>query len=193
MAEDVVEETVSDWVEETTPRERVHSVMKRAYGGVSPDEAADQAETTPKSARKHLEELAREGFVTKTSQPDRETTLYKRSSTSLVIEEATRINDSVHSRSWLNASRRWKPRLNRIVNKQGQTRQRMPCCRTAVLMRKCCSSGVELVETCVLPRLHSLFHEPKTLSSNLRQTDKLANGIGFAPWRACWHGTTAIP
>lgn len=95
MTEDFVEEVVSDWVTETTPRERVHRVIERTYDGLSAGEVAEQAETTPKTARKHLEELSREGFVTKVSQPDRKATLYKRSPTSLVIEEAARINNSV--------------------------------------------------------------------------------------------------
>lgn len=95
MTKDLVDEAVSDWVEETTPRERVHSVIKRTYAALSADEVAKQAETTPKTARKHLEELGREGFVTKTSQPDRTATLYKRSPTSLVVEEVAQINTRV--------------------------------------------------------------------------------------------------
>jgi len=95
MTDEVLREAVSDWVEETTPRERVHSVIERTYDAASADEIAEQAETTPKTARKHLEELSREGVVTKTASPDRKATLYKRSPTSLVIEEAARINDSV--------------------------------------------------------------------------------------------------
>jgi predicted ArsR family transcriptional regulator len=95
MTEDMVEEVVSDWVTETTPRERVHSVIERTYDALSAAEVAEQAETTPKTARKHLKGLSREGFVTQVSQPDRKATLYKRSPTSLVIEEAARINNSV--------------------------------------------------------------------------------------------------
>ena len=95
MTDEVLREAVSDWVEETTPRERIHSVIERTYDAASADEIAEQAETTPKTARKHLAELSREGFVTETSDSDRQATLYKRSSTSLVLEEAARINDSV--------------------------------------------------------------------------------------------------
>jgi len=95
MTEEVLREAVSDWVEETTPRERIHSVIERTYDAASADEIAEQAETTSKTARKHLTELSREGYVTETSDSDRQATLYKRSSTSLVLEEAARINDSV--------------------------------------------------------------------------------------------------
>lgn len=95
MTEDRIEESVADWVEETTPRERVHSIIERAYEGMAAADVATRAETTPKTARKHLKELAREGFVRKTAQPERAATLYRRSPTSLVTEEAARINDRV--------------------------------------------------------------------------------------------------
>ena len=95
MTDEALREAVSEWVEETTPRERVHRVIERTYDAVSADTVAEQAETTAKTARKHLTELSREGFVTETSNPDRQATLYKRSPTSLVIEEAARINNSV--------------------------------------------------------------------------------------------------
>ena len=95
MAEDIVDESVDDWVTATTPRERVHSIAERSYDPVSADEVADRAETTPKTARKHLEELAQEGFLTRTAQPDRQATLYRRSPTSLVTEEAAQINRAV--------------------------------------------------------------------------------------------------
>jgi Fe2+ or Zn2+ uptake regulation protein len=95
MTGEIVSEAVSEWVAETTPRERVYSVIERASDPRSADEVANQAETTPKTARKYLEELSREGFVTKTASPDRQATLYRRSPTSLVLEEATRINEAV--------------------------------------------------------------------------------------------------
>ena len=71
MTEEVLREAVSDWVEETTPRERIHSVIERTYDAASADEIAEQAETTAKTARKHLTELSREGFVTETADSDR--------------------------------------------------------------------------------------------------------------------------
>jgi len=95
MPGDIVEEAVSEWVVDTMPRERVHRIVERAYDPLSADEVADWAETTPKTARKHLEALASEGFVTKTSHPDRQATLYKRSPTSLVVEEAARLNEEL--------------------------------------------------------------------------------------------------
>lgn len=95
MADDIVDESITDWVAETTPRERVHRIVERAYDPLSADEVADRAETTPKTARKHLAELAQEGFLTRTAQPDRQATLYRRSPTSLVTEEAAHINRAV--------------------------------------------------------------------------------------------------
>lgn len=95
MAGNIVDDSVTDWVEDTTPRERVHSIIERASTPLSADAVASRAETTPKTARKHLEELAREGFVTRTAEPGERATLYRRSPTSLVTEEAARINDAV--------------------------------------------------------------------------------------------------
>ncbi len=100
MTERAVSEAVSEWVTETTPRERVHTVIERAYEPISAADIATQAETTPKTARKHLDQLAREGFVTKTATSNQRGALYKRSPTSVVVEEAARINEQL-SRSQL--------------------------------------------------------------------------------------------
>lgn len=51
---------------------------------------ADDAQTTAKTARKHLEALAEDGFVT-TAQGEHGATLYRRSNESLVTERAKRL------------------------------------------------------------------------------------------------------
>lgn len=86
--EDVNEAVRADWKEETTPFERVRTVMKRTYEPQSADEIATRALTTPTTARKHLHVLVEDGFVTATSKPGRSATLYKRSAESLVMEQA---------------------------------------------------------------------------------------------------------
>lgn len=86
--EDVNEAVRADWKEDTTPFERVRTVMKRTSEPHSADEIADRALTTPTTARKHLEVLLEDGFVTATSKPGRSATLYRRSSESLVMEQA---------------------------------------------------------------------------------------------------------
>lgn len=85
---DVNERVESEWVDETTPFERVRSVTKRLYDPTPVQEIADRARTTEKTARKHLRQLAESGFVEETASPERNGTLYRRSPESLVLEQA---------------------------------------------------------------------------------------------------------
>lgn len=80
---DVVEE---EWVEETTPFERVYGIIRRAYDPASATQIADRARVSPTTARKHLRALESAGEVT-TSQ-DGQTTRYRRSETAIVTEHA---------------------------------------------------------------------------------------------------------
>lgn len=86
--DNVNEAVVSEWVEDTTPFDRIRTVMKRVYDAQSAAEIADRARTTPTTARKHLQQLAKSGFVEVTSESGRDATLYRRSSESLVLEQA---------------------------------------------------------------------------------------------------------
>lgn len=86
--DDVNEALRADWEAETTPFERVRAVMKRTYEPQSAAEIASRALTTPTTARKHLEVLLEDGFVTTSSKPGRSATLYRRSAESLVMEQA---------------------------------------------------------------------------------------------------------
>lgn len=84
---DVNEAVGEEWAAETTPYERVRAVVTRTYSPVSADTVANEARTSPKTARKHLEALAREGFVT-TEPGEHGATTYRRSPESLVVEQA---------------------------------------------------------------------------------------------------------
>lgn len=77
-----------EWKEQTTPYERVREVISHTYEPASADEVADDALTSPKTARKHLETLASDGFVTATPS-ETGGTRYRRSIDSLVVEQAT--------------------------------------------------------------------------------------------------------
>jgi predicted ArsR family transcriptional regulator len=77
---------VDDWVEETTPFERVHEIIRRVYEPAAAAEIADRARVSPTTARKHLRTLVNTGEVT-TSQ-DGQTTRYRRSETAIVTEHA---------------------------------------------------------------------------------------------------------
>ena len=80
---DVVEE---EWVEETTPFERVYEIIRTTYNPRSAGQIADRARVSPTTARKHLRTLESAGEVT-TSQ-DGQTTHYRRSETAIVTEHA---------------------------------------------------------------------------------------------------------
>ena len=79
-----------EWEAETTPHERVREVISRTYTPVSAGTVADTARTSPKTARKHLDTLNNEGFVT-TGTGENGGTTYRRSPESLVVEQTADI------------------------------------------------------------------------------------------------------
>lgn len=91
---DVNEAVGEDWESETTPYERIRHVIAHTYRPVSAETVADDARTAPKTARKHLNTLADEGFVG-TTTADHGGTLYHRSPESLVVEQAADILDNI--------------------------------------------------------------------------------------------------
>ena len=87
-ASDEVNQTVRDeWTGETTSYERIREVISRTYTPTDADTLADEACTSPKTARKHLNTLADDGFVA-TETGANGATLYRRSAESLVVEQA---------------------------------------------------------------------------------------------------------
>jgi len=85
---DEVNQAVSDeWRAETTPYERIREVISRTYTPTGAETLADEACTSPKTARKHLNALADNGFVI-TETGANGATLYRRSAESLVVEQA---------------------------------------------------------------------------------------------------------
>lgn len=83
---DVNDVVVEEWVEETTPFERVYEIIGRVYDPASATQIADRARVSPTTARKHLRTLVSSGEVV-TSQ-DGQTTRYRRSETAIVTEHA---------------------------------------------------------------------------------------------------------
>ena len=79
-----------DWKAETTPYERIREVISHAYAPIPADTVAENAWTSPKTARKHLKGLAAEGFVA-TETGENGGTHYRRSPESLVVEQAADI------------------------------------------------------------------------------------------------------
>ena len=85
--DDVNQAVRDEWTEETTPYERIREVISRTYTPTDAETLADEACTSPKTARKHLNTLADDGFVA-TETGANGATLYRRSAESLVVEQA---------------------------------------------------------------------------------------------------------
>lgn len=115
---DVNEAVGAEWEAETTPYERVRHVIERAYSPVSADAVADEARTAPKTARKHLNALATEGFV-ETENGDHGGTLYRRSPESLVVEQAAEILDRVSTEELVDRIDEMRTRLGRYQSEYG--------------------------------------------------------------------------
>jgi DNA-binding transcriptional ArsR family regulator len=92
---DVNERVTEEWKADTSPGERVRTVMKRTYDPQSVATIAERALTSETTARKHLGILADDGFVEAVSLPEKRGTWYKRAPRSVVLERAQQILDSV--------------------------------------------------------------------------------------------------
>lgn len=92
---DVNERVTEEWKDDTTPGERVRTVMKRTYDPQSVATIAERARTTETTARKHLGVLADDGFLEAVSPTGERGTWYKRAPRSVVLERARQILDSV--------------------------------------------------------------------------------------------------
>ena len=68
--EDVNERAKEDWKRDTSPFDRVRSVMRTAYEPMSAATVAENALTSEQTARKHLRSLAEHGYVAETASPD---------------------------------------------------------------------------------------------------------------------------
>lgn len=89
--EDVNERAKEDWKRDTSPFDRVRSVMRTAYEPLSAATVAENALTSEQTARKHLRSLVEHGYVAETASPESKGTLYRRSKDSLALERARRI------------------------------------------------------------------------------------------------------
>jgi len=92
---DMNERVTEEWTADTTPGERVRTVMKRTYEPQPVATVAKRALTTDTTARKHLDILADEGFVKAVSRPGERGTQYRRAPRSVVLERTQQILDSV--------------------------------------------------------------------------------------------------
>lgn len=93
---DINERVEAEWVAETTPFERVRSVMATTYDEpASAAEVAERARTTDEAAGKHLRQLAGVGYVEATDADDSGEPRYRRADESVLLEQAVRILSEV--------------------------------------------------------------------------------------------------
>jgi predicted transcriptional regulator len=92
---DMNERVTEEWKADTTPGERVRTVMKRTYEPQSVATIAERALTSETTARKHLNILAEDGFVEEATLPGERGIRYKRASRSVVLERAHQILDTM--------------------------------------------------------------------------------------------------
>jgi DNA-binding IscR family transcriptional regulator len=115
---DVNEAVGEKWEAETTPYERIRHVIAHTYSPVSADAVAEDARTAPKTARKHLNTLADEGFV-ETETGEHGGTLYRRSPESLVVEQAADILGHVSTDELVTRIREMREQLNEYQSEFG--------------------------------------------------------------------------
>ncbi|MGQ4554911.1 DUF7342 family protein [Halobellus sp. GM3] len=86
---DVNEHVSEEWVNDTTPFERVYAVVQRTYDPQSTAAISDRARVSPTTARKHLRTLVDAGEVV--TDQSGEATRYRRSETAIVTEHAQQL------------------------------------------------------------------------------------------------------
>lgn len=116
--EDINEVVSDEWESETTPYERVRHVIAHSYSPVSADTVAEDARTSPKTARKHLNALADEGFVV-TATGKHGGATYRRSPESLVVEQAADILEHVSTDELVTRIAEMRDQLNDYRNEYG--------------------------------------------------------------------------
>lgn len=115
---DINEAVGDEWEAETTPSQRVRHVIAHTYSPISADTVADNARTAPKTARKHLNALAEEGFV-ETATGEYGGTLYSRSATSLVVEQAADIREHLSTDELVTRIQEMRERLSEYQSEFG--------------------------------------------------------------------------
>jgi len=115
---DINEAVGEEWESETTPYERIRRVIAHRYMPVSADAVAEDARTSPKTARKHLNTLAEEGFVV-TAAGEHGGIVYRRSPESLVVEQAADILEHVSTDELVTRIGEMRDQLNSYQQEYG--------------------------------------------------------------------------
>ncbi|WP_336328731.1 DUF7342 family protein [Halovenus sp. HT40] len=91
--ENIDDIAAAEWKAQTSPSDRVRSVMRTAYEPMAAATVAEHSLTSEQTAREQLRSLVERGYVTETASPDSKATVYRRATDSLALEQARRILD----------------------------------------------------------------------------------------------------
>lgn len=108
------ESAIDEWVSETSPFERIHTVLRRSYEPQSVGETARRARVDKQTARRHLQHLVDSGVVTKVEAPANSECGYRRSPESIILEHATQLREKLDRDELLNCIVELEAELNTI-------------------------------------------------------------------------------
>lgn len=91
--DDINEYVKEEWKDDTTPFERVYTILEDTREGASAAEIAERALVSEPTARRHLKALERTGFAT--TENEGRTTLYKRDEDQIVMRRIHELRDEV--------------------------------------------------------------------------------------------------
>ena len=114
---DINERAKEAWVEETTSRERIRTVLEETTDFATAAEIADRALTSEPTTRKYLEELVADGIGTTTQ--DGRTTLYKRNEGHQIDERIAELRETTSRDELIEGIREMKAQLQEYRDTYG--------------------------------------------------------------------------
>jgi predicted ArsR family transcriptional regulator len=114
---DINERAKEAWVEETTSRERIRTVLEETVEYATAAEIADRALTSEPTTRKYLDEFAEDGIGV-TTQEGR-TTLYKRNNGRQIDERIKELRETTSQEELVGGIRKMKAQLQEYRDTYG--------------------------------------------------------------------------
>ena len=114
---DINERAKEAWVEETTSRERIRTVLEETTDFATAAKIADRALTSEPTTRKYLEELVADGIGTTTQ--DGRTTLYKRNEGHQIDERIAELRETTSRDELIEGIREMKAQLQEYRDTYG--------------------------------------------------------------------------
>jgi hypothetical protein len=114
---DVNEAAVEEWVEETTPFERVKDVLDTTTEPQFAKEIADRAQVSEPTARKHLSTFAEVGHAE--AVPAEQGTTYKRSAQSVATRRIAAIHREYSKQELIDSIKRLREQIDSLRDEYG--------------------------------------------------------------------------